>query len=117
MRHSGKVVVLCGVSAGMGNLLLLPPCPVENYTKTSAVVFLSYWASLMLGPHLLLLPVSSDSLVIPIPHEMAHTLVLAQREMTGERLGTRREGMACHPGPGAPSWCKMLMDRSGGPIR
>lgn len=81
------------------------------------MVFLGYWASLMLGPHLLLFPVRSDSLVVPTPHEMAHALMLAQREMTRESLGTRKEGIVCRHGPGAPSWCKKLMDRFGGPVR
>lgn len=118
MRHSGNDAVLHEVSASMTNqfLLLLPPCLIENYTKTSAMVFLGYWASLMLGPHLLLFPVSSDSLVVPSPHEMAYTLMQAWSEMTGERLGTRREEVVCHPDPGAPPWCKRLMDRFGGPI-
>ena len=119
MRHSNNGAVLCGVSASMANqfLLLLPPCPIENYTKTSVTVFLGCWASLMLGPHLLSFSVRSDSLLVPTRHDMAHTLMLAQMEMTGERLGTRREGIVYHHGSGAPCWCKRLMDRFGGPTR
>lgn len=119
MRHGDNDAVLCGISASMANhfLLLLPPCFIENYTKTSAMEFLSCWASLVLGLHLLLFLVRSDSLVVTTPHDTAHTLTLAQGEMTGERPGTRRERIVCHHGPGAPSWCKRLMDRFGGPIR
>lgn len=95
MRHNGNDDILYRVSASMANqfLLLLLLYLIENHIKTGAMVFLGYWSSLMVEPCFLLFPVSSDSLVVPTPHEKSRTLTPAQRDMTGEGLGRRREGM------------------------
>lgn len=74
MRHSDNDAVLCEASSSIASLILLPSHPVEHCTKRNAVMFVCYWASLLVRPYVLLFPVASDLLVVLTAHDPAHTL-------------------------------------------